>query len=51
VKAQVAAIGSAELNRAAKRPAYSVLHNGSYEHVTGRRMPHWRDSLGRYLGG
>jgi dTDP-4-dehydrorhamnose reductase len=49
VAAEVAAIGSADLNRAARRPAYSVLHNGSYEHVTGRRMPHWRDALRRYL--
>jgi dTDP-4-dehydrorhamnose reductase len=49
VKAEVTAIASAELGRAAKRPAYSVLHNGSYEHVTGRRMPHWRDALQRYL--
>jgi dTDP-4-dehydrorhamnose reductase len=51
VKAEVAAISSAELVRAAKRPAYSVLHNGNYEHVTGRRMPHWRDALARYLQG
>ena len=46
---EVATITSAELNRPAKRPAYSVLHNGWYEHVTGRRMPHWRDALERYL--
>jgi dTDP-4-dehydrorhamnose reductase len=49
VKADVAAISSTELSRPAKRPAYSVLHNGWYEHVTGRRMPHWRDALRRYL--
>jgi dTDP-4-dehydrorhamnose reductase len=51
LKVDVAAIGSAELNRAAKRPAYSVLHNGWFEHVTGRRLPHWRDALERYLRG
>ena len=49
VPAKVAAISSAELNRPASRPAYSVLHNGLFEHVTGRRMPHWRDALQRYL--
>lgn len=47
----VEAIDSGQLNRAARRPAYSVLHNGSYEHVSGRRMPHWRDALARYLRG
>lgn len=47
--ASVAPITSAELDRPAPRPAYSVLHNGWYEHVTGRRMPHWRDALRRYL--
>ncbi len=51
VPARIDAIGSGELNRAAKRPSYSVLHNGSFEHVTGRRMPHWRDALQRYLRG
>lgn len=45
----VEAISSAELARPAKRPAWSVLHNGWYEHVTGRRMLHWRDALQRYL--
>lgn len=49
VPATIGTMTSAELNRAAKRPAYSVLHNGSYEHVTGRRMPHWRDALQAYL--
>ena len=49
VKAEVAAISSAELSRPAKRPAYSVLDNGAFEAVTGRRMPHWRDALKRYL--
>lgn len=49
VKAEVAAISSAELTRAAERPAYSVLENGSFEKVMGRRMPHWRDALQRYV--
>ena len=49
VAASVAAISSRELSRPASRPAYSVLHNGLFEHVTGRRMPHWRDALQRYL--
>lgn len=49
VPAAVAAISTAELGRPAPRPAYSVLHNGLFEHVTGRRLPHWRDALRRYL--
>jgi dTDP-4-dehydrorhamnose reductase len=37
------------LARPAKRPAYSVLHNQFYEHVTGSRMPHWQNAVDRYL--
>lgn len=49
VPASVAAISSSELDRPARRPAYSVLDNGRFEQLTGRRMPHWRDALQRYL--
>ncbi len=49
VPAEIRAISSAQLGRPAPRPAYSVLDNGRFEHVTGRRMPHWRDALERYL--
>ena len=45
----IEAIHSVELGRPARRPAYSVLHNGWYEQVTGRRMPEWRDALARHL--
>jgi dTDP-4-dehydrorhamnose reductase len=45
----VARMSSAELARPARRPAYSVLHTGWLEHVLGRRLPHWRDALTRYL--
>ena len=45
----VARISSATLARPARRPAYSVLHSGWLEHVLGRRLPHWRDALTRYL--
>jgi dTDP-4-dehydrorhamnose reductase len=45
----VARISSAELARPARRPAYSVLHTGWLEHVLGRRLPHWRDALARYM--
>jgi dTDP-4-dehydrorhamnose reductase len=37
------------LARPARRPAYTVLHNQFYEHVTGSRMPHWQDAADRYL--
>ena len=40
---------SESLGRPASRPAYSVLSNLLYEHVTGHRMPHWRAAVDRYL--
>ena len=50
IAAPVARIDSATLARPARRPAYSVLSNRSFEHVTGHRMPHWQDAVDRYLG-
>lgn len=46
---EVARTDSASFGRPAPRPAYSVLDNGWFRHVTGRRMPHWRDAADRYL--
>jgi dTDP-4-dehydrorhamnose reductase len=40
---------TAALARPAPRPAYSVLDGGWCEHVTGFRMPHWKDAVDRYL--
>jgi dTDP-4-dehydrorhamnose reductase len=40
---------SASYARPAPRPAYSVLDNARFEHVTGWRMPPWRDAVDRYL--
>jgi dTDP-4-dehydrorhamnose reductase len=40
---------TAALARPAQRPAYSVLSNLLYEHVTGHRMPPWKESADRYL--
>jgi len=40
---------TAALARPARRPAYSVLHNQFYEHVTGTRMPPWRDAVERHV--
>jgi dTDP-4-dehydrorhamnose reductase len=45
----VARTDSASFGRPAPRPAYSVLDNGWFRHVTGRRMPHWREAADRYL--
>jgi dTDP-4-dehydrorhamnose reductase len=41
---------AAALARPAPRPAYSVLDGSWCEHVTGHRMPHWKDAVDRYLG-
>jgi len=45
----VARITSAELNRPAPRPAYSVLDTGAYEDLTGATPADWREALTRYL--
>jgi dTDP-4-dehydrorhamnose reductase len=42
-------ISSQDLNRPAKRPSYSVLDCSRYERVTGKRMPAWKESLGKYF--
>jgi len=42
-------IPSAQLNRPARRPAYSVLDTGRLAAARGRTLPHWRDALRRYL--
>ena len=42
-------IATETLGRPAARPAYSVLDGGWCEHVTGQRMPHWKDAVNRYL--
>ncbi len=40
---------TASFPRPAKRPAYSVLGNASFEQVTGWRMPAWPDAVKRHL--
>jgi dTDP-4-dehydrorhamnose reductase len=49
LRAEIARTDSASLGRPAPRPAYSVLSNLLYEHVTGNRLPHWQDAVDRYL--
>jgi len=34
---------------ALRRPAYSVLDTSKLNHLLGRRLPSWKDALGRYL--
>jgi dTDP-4-dehydrorhamnose reductase len=46
---EVARMKSHELDRPARRPAYSVLDCTKLEGVRGRRLPHYRDALARYL--
>jgi dTDP-4-dehydrorhamnose reductase len=40
---------TASFPRPARRPAYSVLGNTSFEQVTGWRMPAWQDAVERHL--
>ncbi|TMQ71630.1 MAG: dTDP-4-dehydrorhamnose reductase, partial [Candidatus Eisenbacteria bacterium] len=49
VSRPVTRIDSATLARPAQRPAYSVLSNLLFEHVSGLRMTHWQDAVDRYL--
>ena len=49
VSRPVTRIDSATLARPAQRPAYSVLSNLLFEHVSGHRMTHWQDAVDRYL--
>lgn len=45
--AAVIPISSRELDRPARRPAYSVLDTRAYEAVFGMTLPHWRAGLAR----
>lgn len=49
VGSEVAAITSDELQRAARRPAYSALDTSRYERLTSLEPAHWKDALARYL--
>jgi dTDP-4-dehydrorhamnose reductase len=40
---------SAAFARPAPRPAYSVLDNHWFDHVTGQAMPAWEDAVDRFL--
>jgi len=51
VRAEVAAISTAELNAAAPRPAYSVLANGRLAAVGEPALRSWRGALDAYLRG
>jgi len=42
-------ITSAELNRPATRPSYSVLSTEKYEKLTGKNIRHWQETLEEYL--
>lgn len=49
LKVPIEAITSDELNRPARRPAYSVLDTARYIETTGDDPPPWHDALKRYL--
>jgi dTDP-4-dehydrorhamnose reductase len=42
-------LSSDDLNRPAKRPPYSILDCSRYERVTGKKVPPWKESLGKYF--
>lgn len=46
---QLVPIKSDQLNRPAKRPAFSVLDNSKFEKATGFVMRPWRDALREYI--
>jgi dTDP-4-dehydrorhamnose reductase len=48
--AAVEPITSAELQRPARRPAYSVLDTRAYELTFGHGLPNWREGLRAHLG-
>jgi dTDP-4-dehydrorhamnose reductase len=45
----VARMSSADLDRPARRPSYSVLDCSRLTALRGQPMPHYRDALKRYL--
>jgi dTDP-4-dehydrorhamnose reductase len=47
--ASITPIKSAEWERPARRPAYSVLDTSDYERLTGRVPADWPDALERYM--
>ncbi|MDO9464812.1 MAG: dTDP-4-dehydrorhamnose reductase [bacterium] len=46
---KVIPIKSAQLKRAAKRPAYSALNKSKIKSAVGIDVPHWRESLKKFL--
>lgn len=48
-KTKVIPIGSAQLDRPAKRPAMSVLDNSKFRRFTGYKMRSWKAALREYL--
>lgn len=49
IQADVSRMGSSELNRSAKRPAYSILDCSRLAEVRGQPLPPYQDALRRYL--
>jgi dTDP-4-dehydrorhamnose reductase len=46
---EIIPIATAETDRPAPRPAYSVLDNSLYIEFTQKPLPHWQDALQHYL--
>lgn len=46
---KVSPMTTAELNRAATRPAYSKLNTDALENTIGRKLPHWKEALKKYI--
>ncbi len=46
---KISPMTTAELHRAAARPAYSKLNTDALENTIGRKLPHWKEALKKYV--
>ena len=49
IDVEVGTMSSADLDRPAHRPAYSILDGDRLAEIRGRRLPDYQDALKRYL--
>lgn len=49
IKTKLTPIASDRLNRAAKRPSYSILDNSTFTKLTDKKLRSWKSALAEYL--